>query len=111
MAPPPTIDFQAVFGASPNPYMLLDRQLRFVAANAAYERVTGMTLAQLVGRHVFEVFPNDPADPNNVPAAMVRSSLLRALETGKADELALIPYKIPRPSPAGMVLEERIWSA
>ena len=35
-------DFEAVFESSPNSYMLLDRQLRFVAANAAYVRAAGI---------------------------------------------------------------------
>ena len=53
-------DFQAVFEASPNPYMLLDREFRFVAANAAYLRATGTTLATLVGRNLFDAFRTIP---------------------------------------------------
>ena len=56
-------DFQAVFESSPNPYMLLDRDLRFVAANAAYLRATGTELDALVGRNLFDAFPHDPSIP------------------------------------------------
>ena len=33
------IDFRALFGALPSPYMILDRDLRYVEVNTAYERV------------------------------------------------------------------------
>jgi PAS domain S-box-containing protein len=61
-----TLDFQALFNHSPNPYMVLDRELRYVAANQAYLRVTASRLEALVGRSVFDAFPHDPADPHNV---------------------------------------------
>ena len=49
---PASLDFQALFQHSPNADMVLDRQLRFVAANAAYLRETGSRLADLIGRHI-----------------------------------------------------------
>ena len=51
------IDFKQLFEVSPNPYMLLDRELRYVSANAAYLRVTASCLEELLGRPIFEVFP------------------------------------------------------
>ncbi len=102
------LDFHALFDASPNPYMALDRELRFVTANQAYLRLTGRTLAELAGRHLFDAFPNDPADANNHSAAMLRDSLNRVLATGETDVLALIPYRID----AGDGLTaDRYWSA
>ena len=47
---PVDVDFASLFKRSPNPYMVLDRELRYVAANDAYLRVTGATLEGLVGR-------------------------------------------------------------
>jgi PAS domain S-box-containing protein len=108
---PPAIDFAELFEQSPNPYMLLDRQLRFVAANAAYRRETASTLDALLGRHVLEVFPNDPSDPNNASAALLRSSLEKVLTSGEADVLAFIPYRVPVMKDGRSVVEERFWSA
>jgi PAS domain S-box-containing protein len=104
-------DFQAVFNASPNPYMLLDRDLRFVAANAAYLRVTGADLNSLLGRGLFDAFPHDPSDPENRNARLLRESLNRVLTTRSADVIAIIPYRIPRERDGILVLEERLWSA
>jgi PAS domain S-box-containing protein len=104
-------DFKTVFDASPNPYMLLDRDLRFVAANAAYLRVTGADLDSLLGRGLFDAFPHDPNDPENRNARLLRESLNRVLDTRAPDVIAIIPYRIPRERDGAMVLEERLWSA
>jgi PAS domain S-box-containing protein len=104
-------DFQAVFEASPNPYMLLDRGLRFVVANPAYLRATGATLETLVGRHLFEAFPHDPDDPLNQNARLLRDSLERVLASRLPDVIAFIPYRIPRERNGHVALEERFWSA
>jgi PAS domain S-box-containing protein len=104
-------DFEAIFEVSPNPYMLLDREFRFVAANAAYRRVTGAEVTDLIGRKLFEAFPHDPADPENRNTRLVRESLKRVLATRKADVIAFIPYRVPRERDGRVVLEERFWSA
>ncbi|QSQ26008.1 response regulator [Pyxidicoccus parkwayensis] len=108
---PDTIDFQSLFEASPNLYMLLDRDLRFVAANAAYLRVTTSRREDLLGRYILDAFPNDPNDPNNASARLLRESLLRVLTNRTPDSLALIPYRVPRVTDQGTVIEERYWSA
>jgi PAS domain S-box-containing protein len=104
-------DFQAIFEASPNPYMLVDRDFRFVAANAAYLRVTGAQVDDLIGRHLFDAFPHDPADPENLNARLLRESLDRVLATRAPDVIAFIPYRIARERDGEVVLQERFWSA
>ncbi|MCY1079309.1 response regulator [Archangium lansingense] len=106
-----TLDFKTLFNLSPNPYMVLDRELRYVAANEAYLRVTASRLEALVGRHVLEAFPNDPADPNNDSARMLRESFERVLAQRVPDTLALIPYRVPRQTDEGVIVEDRYWSA
>ena len=59
----PIISFAALFECSPNAYMLLDRELRYVAANAAYCREVHVDRDDLIGRSLLDIFPNDPADP------------------------------------------------
>ncbi|MDX2091139.1 MAG: ATP-binding protein [Kofleriaceae bacterium] len=104
------LDFRAVWAASANPYMVLDRELRYVDANPAYLELTGTSLASILGRTVFELFPNnDPSDPNKQAERMLRDSFLRVLRSGKTEVLAHIPYRVPRSK--GGDHESRIWSA
>ncbi|GAA0244550.1 PAS domain-containing protein [Rhodanobacter caeni] len=105
------VDFQQVFEHAPVPLMVLDRQLRYVAANRAYLEVTASTLEALMGRCLFDVFPDEPGDSNRHSAEMLRSSLECVLATGRADTLALIPYKVPQRFEHGTQLVDRYWSA
>ncbi|WP_373048374.1 PAS domain-containing protein [Vulgatibacter sp.] len=107
----PAFDFAAIFELSPNPYMLLDRQLRYVAMNQAYLDVTASRREELLGQYIFDVFPNDPDDRANPSARLLRSSFDRVLETGQRDTLALIPYRVPRKFGDRSILEDHFWSA
>ncbi|WP_158626077.1 PAS domain-containing protein [Arsenicitalea aurantiaca] len=101
----PAIDIAAIFEASPNPYVLLDPGLRIVEMNAAYLAVTHRTREEIIGRNIFEAFPSAPGSESE---QMLRASLQRVLDTGEADNLALIPYPIRlRDGTMGL----RYWSA
>src|SRR6476619_4937384 len=108
---PPPVDFQALFQHSPNSYMVLDRQLRFVAATDAYLQVTGKRLEELIGQDLFDAFPHDPADPTNESATLLRQSLERVFTTGKPDVIAFIRYRVPRAEDGDGAIEDRFWSA
>jgi PAS domain S-box-containing protein len=107
----PRLDFESVFESSPNSYMLLDRDLRFVAANAAYLRALSVSRDDLIGRLVFEVFPHNPDDPNNESARLLRDSFERVLKTRAPDVIAFIPYRVPYQREGQLLIEERLWSA
>ena len=81
--------------------MVLDRELRYVEANAAYEAAVFRSRDALIGAHVFDLFP----DPEN--GELLRTSLQRALDTGQPDTLAFIPYDIP----TDKGIERRYWTA
>lgn len=98
-----SIDFAQVFEALPSPHMLLDRNLRFVHANAAYLAATMRQWEDIAGVSMFEAFPNEGESGRRL-----RASFQHVLETGAPDTLAFIPYDIPRPDGR---LEVRYWSA
>lgn len=98
-------DFAALFRALPSPYMILDRDLRFVDANDAYCAVTERRLDELIGRDVFELFPNP--DHSGV---LLRESFERVLATGRPDSIPLLPYPIQLPVSLGGGFEMRYWS-
>ncbi|WP_333587016.1 HWE histidine kinase domain-containing protein [Phenylobacterium sp.] len=100
------IDFKALFDTLPSPHMVLDRNLCFVEANLAYQAVTERTREELIGRGMFEMFPDPGASGKRL-----RDSLEKVLATGEPDTLALIPYAIPLPRSRGGGVELRYWSA
>jgi PAS domain S-box-containing protein len=104
-------DYAALFRASPYPYLLIDPDFILIGANPAYLRATGRNEADLVGKHVFDAFPADPADPESTNLAEVRLSIERAIATRKPHTSALLRYAVPRATPDGTVFEARYWSA
>ena len=98
------IDFREIIAASPNPYMLVDRELRFVWANAAYERAVMRDYVELHGKVMFDAFPPPDAEGGN----RVLDSIERAFETGEVDELAFVDFPIQN---ADGAMESRFWSA
>jgi two-component sensor histidine kinase len=106
VSPPEAPDFAALFQALPGPHMVLDHSLRYVEVNPAYCDVTERRRDELIGRDLFDLFPNDGPSGQRL-----RDSLARVLETGQSDSLPLIPYPIPLPLSRGGGVEMRYWSA
>ena len=59
----PQIDYAAVFQALPGMVALLTPDLVYVDANDDFLRLSGRTREQLLGRYIFDVFPENPDDP------------------------------------------------
>ncbi|MEQ8306565.1 MAG: HWE histidine kinase domain-containing protein [Hoeflea sp.] len=100
------IDFGDIFDGLPSPHMVLDRNHCYVAVNKAYEKVVMRGRDELIGRNLFDLFPNDGESGQRL-----RDSFDRVIETGEADTLAYIPYDIPRPPEKGGGMEQRYWTA
>jgi len=105
------VDFEAVFRHSPNPYMIVGTDLRYLAANQAYASAVSATVESLIGRHVFDAFPGGVDTQGRSETDPVRLSIERVIATGKPDALAIVPFAIERETPQGRVFEERFWSA
>jgi PAS domain S-box-containing protein len=105
-------DYEALFRASPYPYMLLDPQLNIIDANPAYLTVTGAAAADVIGRPVFEAFPENADDPESTNVALTRASMERALATREPDAMPFVRFSMARRGPDGAVaFEERYWSS
>lgn len=106
--PTPQVDYEAVFQSLPIPVLLLTPDFVMVDANSAYERVSGHSRAELAGRGIFEVFPDNPAEPGVAATSNLSESLRRAAESGQPDMMALQRYDVEVPGKPG-VFEERYW--
>ncbi|PBC67592.1 LOW QUALITY PROTEIN: serine phosphatase RsbU (regulator of sigma subunit) [Streptomyces sp. TLI_235] len=103
------IDYRAVFQALPGMVALLTPELVYADANEEFVRLSGRTRDQLVGRYLFDVFPDNPNDPEATGARNLEASLRRVLETGERDTMALQRYDVESPERPGE-WEERYWS-
>jgi signal transduction histidine kinase/ActR/RegA family two-component response regulator len=100
-------DFRRLFEAAPGYYLVLAPDLTIVAASDAYLTATMTTRAGVVGRPIFEVFPDNPAELDATGVSNLRASLLRALEHGRPDAMAVQRYDIRGPDGA---FQARYWS-
>ncbi|MHC4047362.1 PAS domain-containing protein [Bradyrhizobium sp. 23AC] len=100
--------FQPEFDASPHPYMLLDPGpgLVIIDINDAYAAATLTSRAEIVGRSLFEIFPDNPDDPLADGVSNLYSSLRIVGETGRAHAMAIQRYDIRDP---GGTFVERHW--
>ncbi|WP_051871511.1 ATP-binding protein [Streptomyces sclerotialus] len=101
-------DFRALFDATPSACLVLDVDLRIVEVNRAYLTATVTRRQALLGRPLFEVFPDNPAFPAADGVRNLARSLHTVLATGRPDTMALQRYDIPA-GPDG-AFEERYWS-
>ncbi len=106
--PPP--DFRVLFESAPESYLVVDPQLVIVAVSEAYLRNTMTRRADIIGKGIFEVFPDNPEDPEASGEANLRSSLDRVCRDLVADTMAVQRYDIRRPESAGGGFEVRYWS-
>lgn len=103
------IDYEAVYRALPGMVALLTPDLVYADVNAAFLRGTGRSRESIVGRYLFDVFPENPDDPEAGGARLLHTSLLRVLSTGERDTMAVQRYDIETPEHSGL-WEERYWS-
>ena len=98
---PQTIDFKAVFEASPNPYLLLDRDLTIVGMNKSFLRATMKRRKDILGRNLFAVFPSNPSDPAGSDLLKAHRSFERVLNERMADAMGVMRYDLRRPGVDG----------
>jgi signal transduction histidine kinase len=107
---PPTPDFQSLFESAPGLYLALAPDFTIVAVSEAYLRATMTRRDEILGRGIFDVFPDNPNDPAATGVANLRASLERVLEQRAPDAMAVQKYDIRRPESEGGGFEERFWS-
>ena len=106
----PAPDFQALFESAPGPYLVLSPDFRIVAVSNAYLRATMTKREEILGRDIFEVFPDNPDDPDATGVRNLSASLNRVKQSQTADTMPVQKYDIPRPETDGGGFEVRYWN-
>ncbi len=103
-------DFQKLFQSLPGLYLILDPDLVIVAASDAYLNATMTQRDAIVGRRVFDVFPDNPDDPTTQGVASLMVSFDRVRRDLVTDTVAVQKFDIRRPESQGGGFEVRYWS-
>jgi signal transduction histidine kinase/DNA-binding response OmpR family regulator len=103
-------DFEGLFESAPGLYLVLDPDLTIVAVTDAYLDATMTKRSEILGRALFDVFPDNPDDPDATGVANLRNSLDRVRRELVPDTMAVQKYDIRRPESEGGGFEVRYWS-
>src|SRR5579871_6021732 len=108
--PAPGPDFRVLFESGPGLYLVLTPDLRIAAVSDAYLKATMTDRTKVLGRGLFDVFPDNPEDPEATGVRNLTASLERVLRDRRPDAMAVQKYDIRRPEQEGGGFEERFWS-
>jgi signal transduction histidine kinase len=104
------VDFRVLFESLPGLYLVMSPELIIVAVSNTYLRATMTRRADILGRGLFEVFPDNPTDPTATGVNNLRMSLQKVLTNRVPDTMAVQKYDIRKPESDGGHFEERYWS-
>lgn len=104
----PQIDYEAVLQQIPIPIVLLTPEFVIADMNLAYLQVAGRTRDELLGRDVFDAFPDNPGNPSVTGVSDLSASLNRVLATGKPDAISMQEYDVEVPGSPGQ-FAKRFW--
>lgn len=90
--------------------MVLAPDLTIVAASDAYLRATKTKRENILGRHIFDVFPDNPEDSTATGIRNLSASLKTVLNDCVPNTMAVQKYDIRRSEQEGGGFEERFWS-
>ena len=70
-------DYRALFESAPGLYLVLTPDFKIVAVSDTYLHATMTERQEILGRGLFEIFPDNPDDPTATGVANLRASLER----------------------------------
>jgi len=100
-------ELSVLFESLPGLYLVLTPNLKIVSASDAYLKATMTTREGIVGRDIFEVFPDNPNDPGTSAVSYMRASIGRVLQNATSDIMAITRHDIRRPDG---IFEVRYWN-
>lgn len=99
-------DYRILFESLPGLYLVLDPQLNIVTASNAYLDATMTVQENIAGKYIFDVFPDNPDDPDADGVSNLEHSLNYVLEHKVPHTMQLQKYDIRRPDGT---FEKRVW--
>jgi PAS domain S-box-containing protein len=102
-----TENFKILFESAPGLYLVLLPDFIIYAVSDEYADATMTKREEITGKHLFEVFPDNPDDASADGVSNLKASLNFVLKNKTAHTMAVQKYDIRRPDGT---FEERYWS-
>jgi PAS domain S-box-containing protein len=105
----PQIDYAAVYRHLPVPVLLITPEFAIADVNLAFAQKAGRTREELLGRNIFDAFPEDPSDLGATGVQNSSASMRRVLATGEPDAMEFQRYDAEVPTSPGLFTKQ-YWS-
>lgn len=96
-----------IYAASPSPILIYSSDLTLLYANAAYERMTGRSAENLIGRQMFDAFPPGPGGDKTSAEAIITNTVV---QMEQSDDAVIIPELQHNLRNDAGEFEDRFWS-
>ncbi|WP_181885112.1 PAS domain-containing protein [Pontibacter diazotrophicus] len=106
-----TLDYQAIFNTLPGNFLVLQPNpplFTILAISDSLLQITNQERHNVVGKSVFEAYPENPDDSTSSGPSRMRDYLQKTLQEKKIDQVPLVRYDVPNTESA---FEARYWSA
>ena len=97
-----------VLAQAPNMYLVLSPELIILTASNVYLEAIKSSRTDIVGKHIFDAFPNNPDLPNADGVQNIYASLLEVLRTRKPHHMDIQRYDVPNNERPGEFIH-RYW--
>ena len=104
-----TKDYIKIFEQSSELLVVIDTNFAIVAASDAFLKTTMTKRENILGRNLFDVFPDNPHDGAANGERIIRASLNRIIKNKTPDILPAVKYDIPKPESEGGGFEVKYW--
>ncbi len=101
-------DFRAIFEGTPDAYLILTPSLHVVAANDFYLKTTNTVRDEIVGKYLFDVFPENADVSNTTGSVELKKSLFTAIKTKQPHSMRILRYDISDPEYPNR-FQEKYW--
>lgn len=101
---------EIIFHSVPDLYMILSPDFTIVEASDAYVKATLVNRKDIVGRFLFDVFPDNPNDAEATGTRNLRHSLENVLKTKTSNTMAVQQYDVRDPESLHHEFTIRYWS-
>jgi PAS domain S-box-containing protein len=106
--------YQTIFQNSPIGSYLLSTtpEVAILDVNQSFLSTVSLTREQMVGRRLFDVFPDNPSDQQDTGVNALRQSIAKAVASGQTQVMPAQRFPISKTLPGGeVIMEERFWNA
>jgi len=104
------VEYHSIFRGLPSLVVILDTDLKIVDVSDAYNQATMTRREEMLGKTMFEVFPDNPGDSKADGMRNLNASLQRVLKSAIQDTMAVQRYDVRKPIADGGYFDERYWS-